>query len=163
MYDAAGALLMGNETYSFAAPHVLSDHNALHTMSKLQRPIAWDVGVDLLPIGPFGKAYVGAFSSFIFAMFVMIPFTLIPSTFITFVVREREYHATHLQKISGMHYAAYWLSNFLFDALSFLITSVLSIIIFLIFDRSEFVGTGETFGATFTLFMMFGLASVSMR
>jgi ABC-type multidrug transport system ATPase subunit len=154
------AMLFANESWRLSAPSAVSYLNALHAQAGTGRKINWDTGVDNLPIGPFGKAYANSINAFIFAMFVMIPFTFIPSTFVTFIVKERECHAKHLQIISGMNFVAYWISNFVFDVLSFTVTTLLSLIIFVIFDREEFVGDGETFGAILTLFMMFGLASV---
>jgi ABC-type multidrug transport system ATPase subunit len=161
MVPGPGAVLFANESWTFGAATAMADFNSMHAQATANRAIDWDCGVDLLPIGPFGKAYIGAINSFIFAMFVMIPFTFVPSTFVTFVVREREFHAKHLQLISGMNFVLYWFSNFLFDVLAFTITTSMTIIIFLIFNREEFVGTWELFGATFTLFMMMGITSVA--
>ncbi|KAH9599656.1 ABC transporter-like [Trypanosoma melophagium] len=45
---------------------------------------------------------------------IMIPFTFIPSTFVSWVVKERQCKARHLQNVSGLRFAVYWLSNFPF-------------------------------------------------
>ena len=98
--------------------------------------------------------------SIIIGTIIMIPFTFIPSTFVSWVVKERELKSRHLQNVSGLRFAVYWLSNFIFDLASFLITTVLALIVFAIFNRQEYIGSANI-GATIMLFLMYGLAGVS--
>lgn len=67
----------------------------------------------------------------------------------------------HLQNISGLHFYIYWLSNFLFDMSAYLLTMFLVIIIFLCFDRKEYVGK-DSIGPTIVILLCYGLCSTAM-
>ncbi|KAH9599657.1 hypothetical protein LSM04_005139 [Trypanosoma melophagium] len=92
---------------------------------------------------------------------IMIPFTFIPSTFVSWVVKERQCKARHLQNVSGLRFAVYWLSNFVFDLCSYLITMFLVIIVFAIFNRREYLDP-QNIGATIVAFLLYGLSGIAM-
>lgn len=51
-----------------------------------------------------------------FIVFVVaIGFALVPSSIVSHIVGERVNNQKHMQVLSGMSLAAYWLSNLLFD------------------------------------------------
>ena len=113
-----------------------------------------------LPFSNYEAKIVEAVQSFIAGVFIMIPFTFLPANFVSFVVKEKENKAKHVQVVSGAHIAAYWGSSFVFDFLSFCTTVVLVFIIFFAFGRTEFIGDAEVFFATFCLLGEYGLAAV---
>eukprot|EP00796_Vickermania_ingenoplastis_P002486 gene2487-biopygen2005 len=94
-------------------------------------------------------------------MVIMIPFTFIPSTFVSWIVKEKQSKARHLQNASGLSFYIYWISNFLFDACCYLITMWLVIFIFLIFNRTEYIGA-NAFGATFLVLLLYGISGIVM-
>ena len=73
------------------------------------------------------------------------------------VVRERETGAKHQQLISGVSLPAYWLATYLWDAVSYLIPSGLSILMFVAFGVEAYT-TGESLTATALLFLLYGPA-----
>ncbi|KAG5487160.1 hypothetical protein CUR178_08172 [Leishmania enriettii] len=91
---------------------------------------------------------------------IMVPFTFLPSHYISWVVKERECKSRHLQDICGLRYLIYWFSNFIFDFAAYIVTMLLVVVIFAIFQRREFVGA-DTIGATLTLLSVFGFCSIS--
>ncbi|KAG5484799.1 hypothetical protein LSCM1_06625 [Leishmania martiniquensis] len=95
------------------------------------------------------------------SIIIMIPFTFIPSTFVSWIVKERECKARHLQNVSGLGFSVYWLANFLFDICCYAITMFLVIIVFAIFKREEYVGKAAI-GATIVLLFLYGLSGVAM-
>jgi ATP-binding cassette, subfamily A (ABC1), member 3 len=97
----------------------------------------------------------------IIAIIIMIPFTFIPSTFVSWVVKEREVKARHLQSVSGLFFFVYWVTNFLFDLACYIITMFLVIAVFGIFNRTEYIGR-TTIGPTIVLFFLYGLSGVAM-
>ncbi|CAC9461684.1 ATP-binding cassette protein subfamily A, member 4 [Leishmania infantum JPCM5] len=97
----------------------------------------------------------------IIAIVIMIPFTFIPSTFVSWIVKERECKARHLQNVSGLYFSVYWLANFLFDICCYVITMFLVIIVLAIFSRDEYIGA-RAVGATIVLFFLYGLSGVAM-
>jgi ATP-binding cassette subfamily A (ABC1) protein 3 len=60
------------------------------------------------------------------------------STFVVFVVNERSMKAKHAQFMTGIGATNFWLSSFLWDALCYLIPSVIIIIIVLAFQTSAY-------------------------
>ncbi|KAG5500980.1 hypothetical protein GH5_04569 [Leishmania sp. Ghana 2012 LV757] len=97
----------------------------------------------------------------IIAVIIMVPFTFLPSTFVAWIVKERECKARHLQNVSGLSFYIYWLSNFLFDLCSYIITMCLVIGVFLIFGRDEYVALNNI-GATFVVFLLYGVSGILM-
>jgi len=106
-------------------------------------------------------ALFSAIRSFMVGIVILIPFTFVPSTFVSWVVKEKECKAKHLQLVSGMSYYTYWLANFVFDICSFLVTMACVFIIFFAFDRTEYVGDGAKIGGTFMLLFLYGLSGVT--
>lgn len=132
--------------------------------SALAKTVAPSVTMSLsnepLPKTDREKALANSITAILIGIIIMIPFTFIPSTFVAWIVKERECKARHLQNVSGLGFSVYWLANFLFDMLSFMVTTILVLIVFLIFNREEYVSS-ETFGVTFLLFLFYGLSGVS--
>eukprot|EP00455_Lapot_gusevi_P019876 TRINITY_DN2115_c0_g1_i7.p1 TRINITY_DN2115_c0_g1~~TRINITY_DN2115_c0_g1_i7.p1 ORF type:complete len:716 (-),score=134.15 TRINITY_DN2115_c0_g1_i7:926-3073(-) len=106
------------------------------------------------------EAFESSIRSILIGIIIMIPFTFIPSTFVAWIVKERECKARHLQNVSGLGFGVYWVSNFLFDIVSFLITMALALIVFAIFDRQEYIGS-DAIGSTILLFVFYGLSGVA--
>ncbi|XP_012587144.1 PREDICTED: ATP-binding cassette sub-family A member 3 [Condylura cristata] len=59
------------------------------------------------------------------ALNLLFAMALLASTFSILAVRERAVQAKHLQLVSGVHVAAFWLSALLWDLISFLVPSLL--------------------------------------
>ncbi|CBZ24573.1 putative ATP-binding cassette protein subfamily A, member 2, partial [Leishmania mexicana MHOM/GT/2001/U1103] len=97
----------------------------------------------------------------IISIVIMIPFTFIPSTFVSWIVKERECKARHLQNVSGLYFSVYWITNFLFDICCYVVTMLLILIVFAIFSRDEYIGE-RAVGATIVLFLLYGLSGVAM-
>jgi len=55
--------------------------------------------------------------------FIMLSIPFVPAAFITYVVREKEVKSKQQQMVSGVGVIAYWVSTFLWDNLSFCITT----------------------------------------
>ncbi|TPP47555.1 ABC-2 transporter family protein [Leishmania donovani] len=107
------------------------------------------------------RAVESSLYAMMIAVIIMIPFTFIPSTFVGWIVRERECKARHLQNISGLSFYIYWLSNFLFDLCSYIVTMCLVIVVFLAFGRDEYVAVNNI-GATFVVFLLYGVSGILM-
>ena len=100
--------------------------------------------------------------SILIGIIIMIPFSFIPSTFVSWIVKEKECKARHLQNVSGLGFGVYWIGNFIFDVASFLVTEFLVLIVFAIFNRTEYIGSVDIFFATFVLILLYGLSGIGM-
>lgn len=154
------SLIMHNISDTHALPIGLS---ALYNLARYQ---VFGTAVPRLqvrnrpmPIGEFEKELFGANKQVMAGIFVILPFVLIPCNTISYIVREKECGARHMQWLSGASVAAYWLSCFIFDFCCYLGTLCLSLVIFVIFNRKEYI-LGPNIGVTVTLFVFFGLSAV---
>ncbi|RNF00259.1 ABC1 transporter, partial [Trypanosoma conorhini] len=125
----------------------------LHNITGGMGNISWSIGTLWDDVD-----YRSALEVILTGTIIMIPFTFLPSNPVAWVVKERECGALHLQRIAGLRFALYWLSNYLFDVAAYFVSLVFVVIIFLAFRRDSYVGS-ETFGAMFTLFLIYGLTS----
>lgn len=96
----------------------------------------------------------GFFGSFIFSLALAFKFASI----ISFIVKEREDRSKHQQIVSGMKLSSYWLANYLYDYILYLILAVAALILISALDVSSL--TGDSLGATWALFILYGLAYI---
>jgi ATP-binding cassette, subfamily A (ABC1), member 3 len=67
----------------------------------------------------------GYFASFIFNIALAFKFASI----IAFIVKERTDRSKHQQMVSGMSISAYWIANFVYDYLLYLVVACATVII----------------------------------
>ncbi|XP_038980603.1 ABC transporter A family member 1 [Phoenix dactylifera] len=91
------------------------------------------------------------------SIIVNIAFSFIPASFAVAIVKEREVKAKHQQLISGVSISSYWISTYVWDFISFLFPTSLAVILFFIFDLSQFIGNG-CFVPTIVMFLEYGSA-----
>jgi ATP-binding cassette subfamily A (ABC1) protein 1 len=88
-------------------------------------------------------------------------FAFFPASVAIFVTKEREVSAKHQQLISGVSVQAYWLSNYAFDLLSFIVPATGSILLTSAFGITQFTSSDASRLAAFvTVFALYG-ASVA--
>lgn len=75
---------------------------------------------------------------------------------IAFIIKERTNKSKHQMTISGMNIKAYWLANFVFDFLLYMIVAIISIVAAITLDVKSLIG--EALPATWILFILYGLA-----
>jgi ATP-binding cassette, subfamily A (ABC1), member 3 len=78
----------------------------------------------------------------------------------TFIVRERETKAKHLQTVAGVQPLAYWLSSYLWDCINYILPCGIVIILMFAFDISVLTTTdrGVVYGVI-ALLILFGPAA----
>ncbi|XP_019733077.1 ATP-binding cassette sub-family A member 1 isoform X2 [Hippocampus comes] len=70
---------------------------------------------------------------------VIFAMSFIPASFVLFLIQERVSKTKHLQFVSGVNPAVYWLANFAWDACNYAIPCVIVVIIFLCFQQEAYV------------------------
>ncbi|CUG06066.1 ABC transporter, putative [Bodo saltans] len=138
-----------NEWFSSVARSVTSD------LSIIMR-----VGNYPMPLTNRQTTTIDSYRTAIIGFLILIPFTFIPSTFVSWVVKERECKAKHLQFVSGVNYFTYWASNYVFDLISYLVTEILAIIVFAFFGRDEYVDS-TNLPVTIMIFLLYGISAVA--
>lgn len=149
-----------NATYAHAAPQAI---NALYSLALSQmygsEHVAKPVAINRpMHLGSYEKKLVDTNKQVIMGMFIILAFILIPCNTISYIVQEKASGARHMQWLTGSSMLAYWLSAFVFDMLCFIGTIVLAFIIFVVFDREEYIGK-EMIGPSICLFLFFGISS----
>ncbi|KAE9030907.1 ABC transporter A family member 1 [Phytophthora rubi] len=119
-----------------------------------------------LPVTAATKAFSGSAAAFVSAMFICIAFTFLPASIVVFVVKEKqaEHNSKHQQLVSGVSLPAFWLSNYIWDLIMYIVPCVCALLLIYIFNVSSMTGqdcnscTSATFPAVVLLFILFGLA-----
>jgi ABC-type Na+ transport system ATPase subunit NatA len=92
------------------------------------------------------------------ALIIAIGFAFMPANFISFAVKEETDKVKHQQLISGVTAPAYWLANFAWDFLNYLIMAVLCLIVLAIWDVKPLIGSNS--GATIVALILYGLSII---
>lgn len=101
------------------------------------------------------NAIAGFFGSFIFALALAFKFASI----ISFIVKERVDRSKHQQIVSGMKISAYWIANFIYDFLLYLVVAIIAIILIIALKITAF-DSGNALVGTILLFLFYGLAYI---
>uniref|UniRef100_A0A8B9KKR1 P-type phospholipid transporter n=1 Tax=Astyanax mexicanus TaxID=7994 RepID=A0A8B9KKR1_ASTMX len=70
---------------------------------------------------------------------VIFAMSFIPASFVLFLIQERVSKAKHLQFVSGVNPAGYWVANFTWDMCNYIVPCLIVIIIFLCFQQKSYV------------------------
>ncbi|XP_042367934.1 phospholipid-transporting ATPase ABCA1-like [Plectropomus leopardus] len=70
---------------------------------------------------------------------VIFAMSFIPASFVLFLIQERVNKAKHLQFVSGVNPAVYWLANLAWDTCNYIIPCLIVIVIFLCFQQKAYV------------------------
>lgn len=95
------------------------------------------------------------------ALNLLFAMAFLASTFSILAVSERAVQAKHVQFVSGVHVATFWLSALLWDLISFLIPTLLLLVVFKAFDVHAFTRDGHV-ADTLLLLMLYGWAIIPL-
>uniref|UniRef100_A0A8C8T3P5 ATP-binding cassette, sub-family A member 3 n=1 Tax=Peromyscus maniculatus bairdii TaxID=230844 RepID=A0A8C8T3P5_PERMB len=95
------------------------------------------------------------------ALNLLIAMAFLASTFSILAVSERAVRAKHVQFVSGVRVATFWLSALLWDLISFFIPSLLLLVVFQAFDVHAFTRDGHL-GDLLLLLMLYGWAIIPL-
>ncbi|XP_004706220.1 phospholipid-transporting ATPase ABCA3 [Echinops telfairi] len=92
---------------------------------------------------------------------LLFAMAFLASTFAIPAVGERATQAKHIQFVSGVHVAAFWLPALLWDLITFLVPSLLLLVVFKAFDVHAFTRDGHEADAL-ALLLLYGWAIVPL-
>uniref|UniRef100_UPI00398F68CF ATP-binding cassette sub-family A member 13-like n=1 Tax=Pristiophorus japonicus TaxID=55135 RepID=UPI00398F68CF len=93
------------------------------------------------------------------AFCILLGFSVLTASIGGYIVQDRVTGQKRLQHISGLGYKVYWITNFLYDMVYYLVPVVLCICVFAAFQFSAFT-YHENLGATSLLLILFGFATL---
>ncbi|CAF3961575.1 unnamed protein product, partial [Rotaria sordida] len=94
-------------------------------------------------------------SDVVISIFIIVAMSFVPASFTLFLVYERATKLKHIQYINGLFPLVYWLTNFVWDLLNYLLPATCVIVILRLFNVPAYV-EGENFLAVISLFLMYG-------
>uniref|UniRef100_A0A673SY29 ATP binding cassette subfamily A member 13 n=1 Tax=Suricata suricatta TaxID=37032 RepID=A0A673SY29_SURSU len=93
------------------------------------------------------------------ALCIVLGFSILSASIGSSVVKDRVTGAKRLQHISGLGYRTYWLANFLYDMVFYLVSMSLCVTIIVAFQLTAFTFR-ENLAATALLLALFGYATI---
>ena len=102
------------------------------------------------------QSLVNAFTT---PIFLSIALSMVSAFFAFYAVYERKCGIAHLQTISGLYPAAYWLGHWLFDFLTFLLSAACVLLVLAAFGSPDLLGP-EAAPVTLLTLLLYGLAVV---
>ncbi|XP_043914151.1 ATP-binding cassette sub-family A member 2 [Protopterus annectens] len=91
----------------------------------------------------------------VIAIFIIVAMSFVPASFVVFLVAEKSTKAKHLQFVSGCDPVIYWLANYIWDMLNYLVPATCCIIILFVFDLPAYTSP-TNFPAVLALFLLYG-------
>ncbi|EGZ20193.1 ABCA1 lipid exporter [Phytophthora sojae] len=119
-----------------------------------------------LPYTAATETVLGSNSSFTASLFICIAFTFLPASIVVFLVKEKQasHNSKHQQLVSGVSLPAFWLSNYIWDFVMYMVPGVCALILIVVFNVAALTGqdcdscSSATFPSVILLFILFGLA-----
>ncbi|KAK2902562.1 ATP-binding cassette sub-family A member 2 isoform X1 [Channa argus] len=91
----------------------------------------------------------------VIAIFIIVAMSFVPASFVVFLVAEKSTKAKHLQFVSGCNPVIYWLANYIWDMLNYLVPATCCVIILFVFDLPAYTSP-TNFPAVLSLFLLYG-------
>uniref|UniRef100_A0ABM5EKU5 Glucosylceramide transporter ABCA12 n=1 Tax=Pogona vitticeps TaxID=103695 RepID=A0ABM5EKU5_9SAUR len=106
------------------------------------------------------QAMLSSLLDIIVSMSVLIGYSITTASFVLYVVKEHQTKAKQLQHISGISVRSYWVTNFFYDLVYFLVPVTLSVGVISAFRIPAFFNDNNLL-AVFLLLFLFGYATFS--
>ncbi|KAJ7993627.1 hypothetical protein DPEC_G00256600 [Dallia pectoralis] len=91
----------------------------------------------------------------VIAIFIIVAMSFVPASFVVFLVAEKSTKAKHLQFVSGCDPVSYWLANYIWDMLNYLVPATCCVLILFVFDLPAYTSP-TNFPAVLSLFLLYG-------
>ncbi|CAF1374019.1 unnamed protein product [Didymodactylos carnosus] len=100
-------------------------------------------------------------SDVVISIFIIVAMSFVPASFTLFLVYERATKSKHIQYINGLYPLIYWLTNFIWDLLNYLLPAACVIVILRLFNVPAYT-EGENFTAVISLFLLYGWSIIPL-
>ncbi|KAB1278951.1 ATP-binding cassette sub-family A member 12 [Camelus dromedarius] len=106
------------------------------------------------------QATMSSLIDILVALSILMGYSVTTASFVTYIVREHQTKAKQLQHISGVGVTCYWVTNFIYDMVFYLVPVAFSIGVIAIFKLPAFYSENNL-GAVSLLLLLFGYATFS--
>ncbi|XP_033096938.1 ATP-binding cassette sub-family A member 2-like isoform X2 [Anneissia japonica] len=100
-------------------------------------------------------------TNMVISIFIIVAMSFVPASFVVFLVAERSSKAKHLQFISSVNPAVYWLCNFLWDMMNYMVPASCCILILKLFNIPAYASP-TNLPAVIILFLLYGYSITPM-
>ena len=95
------------------------------------------------------------------AICMVFALSFIPASFLVFLLEERQNNSKQLQFVSGVKPYIYWISNFIWDIMNYIVPCMLCILIFWLFNVQAYI-CRENFPCLIALMLLYGWACIPL-
>uniref|UniRef100_A0A8C2X200 P-type phospholipid transporter n=1 Tax=Cyclopterus lumpus TaxID=8103 RepID=A0A8C2X200_CYCLU len=151
-----------NEAWHGMASFLSVSNNAIlrGNLPTGQDPSQYGISVSNHPLN-LTKEQATTSTDVVVSICVIFAMSFIPASFVLFLIQERVNKAKHLQFVSGVNPAVYWLANFAWDMCNYIIPCLIVIVIFLCFQQKAYVSP-PNLPALILLLILYGWAITPM-
>ncbi|VFV28390.1 low quality protein: atp-binding [Lynx pardinus] len=158
----AAQVFYNNKGYHSMPTYLNSLNNAI-LRANLPRskgnPAAYGITVTNHPMNKTSASlsldYLLQGTDVVIAIFIIVAMSFVPASFVVFLVAEKSTKAKHLQFVSGCNPVIYWLANYVWDMLNYLVPATCCVIILFVFDLPAYTSP-TNFPAVLSLFLLYG-------
>uniref|UniRef100_A0A665XFV1 P-type phospholipid transporter n=1 Tax=Echeneis naucrates TaxID=173247 RepID=A0A665XFV1_ECHNA len=125
-----------------------------------QTPHQYGISVSNHPLN-LSKEQSTTSTDVVVSICVIFAMSFIPASFVLFLIQERVNKAKHLQFVSGVNPAVYWLANLAWDMCNYIIPCLIVIVIFLCFQQKAYVSP-PNLPALILLLLLYGWSITPM-
>nr|XP_033802042.1 ATP-binding cassette sub-family A member 12 isoform X2 [Geotrypetes seraphini] len=104
------------------------------------------------------QTMINVLVNLVVALSILVGYSIMTASFVIYVIKEHHTGAKRLQHISGVSTTCYWITNFVYDMILYLIPVALSIGIIAIFRMPSFFDH-QNLVAVFLLLVLFGFST----
>lgn len=155
-------VLYNNKGYHSMPTYLNSLNNAIlraNLPKSKGNPAAYGITVTNHPMNKTSASlsldYLLQGTDVVIAIFIIVAMSFVPASFVVFLVAEKSTKAKHLQFVSGCNPVIYWLANYVWDMLNYLVPATCCIIILFVFDLPAYTSP-TNFPAVLSLFLLYG-------
>ena len=153
--------IMSNHTSPHATPIMI---NTLNTalLRATRNDMDYDIHINNHPL-PLNQATQEVTSQAIslgISQDLVIALAFVPAYIVLFLVKEREVGMKHQEIISGMSIPAYWLSEFLWDTITYMLVVAMELFLMWAFQMDDYLSDGKA-PAMLLLLFLYGTASTA--
>jgi ABC-type multidrug transport system ATPase subunit len=147
----------GNYTALHAGP-IFNNILVQGVLRNINPDVTLTNGLYVFPLTSRQETILSNFNVDLIVTFIILASPFIPAAISTYIVREREVKTKHQQIVSGISIPAYWLSNWIFDFISFVPTVIMIVILLVAFPDTELLSGPTEVWATIMILLLFGTA-----
>ncbi|XP_077823053.1 ATP-binding cassette sub-family A member 2 isoform X3 [Macaca mulatta] len=158
----AAQVFYNNKGYHSMPTYLNSLNNAIlraNLPKSKGNPAAYGITVTNHPMNKTSASlsldYLLQGTDVVIAIFIIVAMSFVPASFVVFLVAEKSTKAKHLQFVSGCNPVIYWLANYVWDMLNYLVPATCCVIILFVFDLPAYTSP-TNFPAVLSLFLLYG-------